>query len=160
MKNNLSNIKKPGFKTPNNYFENFESNIFKQAKTSNNSGQTGFKVPTSYFDTLENQIMDQVKGHHKTKVIKHFNTRHIVYISSIAAAILLWFTFSFPETSAWDNLDSDTVENYLINEDIGSYEIASTLGSTDFSDYNLKINENSIEIYLLDHTDIEDLLIE
>ena len=163
-KENIFKIKETGFSVPEDYFKNFEDTILSQAKLNEIVVETGFKIPDSYFVNVEKQILQQVTNKDASKVISLFNTRNILYISGIAAAILLLFNLSvFKSTSNWESLDSETVENYLINENIGAYEIASTLDNIDFSEENFinqQMNENTIETYLLENIKIEDLIIE
>jgi hypothetical protein len=163
-KENLHNIKETGFSVPKDYFKNFEDSIMSEVKLKEMVNETGYKVPVAYFETLEENILNQVSEKNTSKVISLFNTRNIVYISSIAAAVLLLFNLSiFESKSSWDSLDADTVENYLINENIGAYEIASTLDDIDLSNENFispQVNEKAIENYILNNIDIEDLIIE
>lgn len=163
-KENINNIKGSGFKIPKDYFENLEDHLLNQSKLKNAADQTGFKVPDVYFETLEQNILNQVSKKETIKVISLFTKRNIIFMTGIAAAILLLLNLSiFQSESKWDSLDSETVENYLLNEDIGPYEIASTLGNIDFSEENFvdqHINENILETYLLENMDMENLLIE
>tara|TARA_R110002049_G_scaffold3795_3_gene27537 strand:+ start:72006 stop:72503 length:498 start_codon:yes stop_codon:yes gene_type:complete len=161
---NTHHNKSTGFTVPKDYFKNLEDSILSDIKLNNMVEKPGFKTPNDYFETLEENILNKVSEKDSTKVITLFNKRNILYISSIAAAVLLLFNLSiFESKSTWDALDADTVENYLINENIGAYEIASTLDDIDFSEENFvnqQVNENILETYLLEHTDIENLIIE
>ena len=161
---NKHKIEDTGFTVPKDYFKSFEDLIHSQAKLNNVANKTGYKTPDSYFETFEAKILNQVSENDTSRLIPLFNKRNLVYVSSIAAAILLLFNLSiFEGKSAWETLDSETVENYLINENIGAYEIASTLENIDFLEENFvspHMNEAALEAYLLEHTDIEDLIIE
>lgn len=162
-KEKIHTIKETGFKVPQDYFKNFEVAKLGKSELNSTSNHKGFKIPDSYFETIEDKIINQVSKKNSPKVISLFNKRNLIYISSMAAAILLFFNLSiFERESKWDTLDVETVENYLMNEDIGSYEIASTLDNIDFSEENFVIqhvNETTIETYLLENMDMEDLLI-
>ncbi len=127
--------------------------------------KTGFSLPNNYFESIEDSILNKVSPEKETtKVISIFTKRNLMYISSIAAAILLLFNLSlFGNKPNFDSLDSATVENYIINEDITSLQIASLLTSQEliednFIDYNL--SEEHVENYILDHVDIEDIMLE
>jgi hypothetical protein len=161
-KENLHHIKETGFSVPKDYFKNFEDSILSEVKLNNAVSNTGFEVPDSYFENVEAQILKQVSQKNTSKVISLLNQRTLIYVSSIAAAVLLLFNLSIFETkSSWDSLDVETVENYLINENIGPYEIASTLEDIDFSEENFisqQVSANTIESYILDNIDIEDLI--
>lgn len=164
MKNKkLHHIKSTGFKTPDDYFESFDEKIFSKLNPESQLDsikETGFKVPNNYFESLKNTNL----GENETKVIQLFSKRNIIYVSSIAAAILLLFNLSiFESKPTFDNLDTETVENYFIDENISSYEIAALFTDTQIEEaiiieYNF--SEGNIEEYLLDNADIETLMIE
>jgi hypothetical protein len=165
MKNNyIHNVKNTGFSAPKDYFKDLESSLMRQAKLAASTDNNAFKTPEDYFETIENTILKRVSTKDTSKIISLYNKRTIVYISSIAAAILLLFNLSiFKNELTWDSLDVATVENYLINEDMSSYEIASKLEDIDLSEEDFvqyDLNDANIESYLLIHTDIENLIIE
>lgn len=124
----------------------------------------GFDLPDSYFDTLENNILNRIENEDDTKVIKLFSRRNILYASGIAAAILILFNLSiFSESITIDDLETETVENYIINEGIDSYELAVLLSEDDLLEDELmeqNITDESLEDYLLENLDIEELIIE
>lgn len=162
--NKLHTIKKTGFSLPDNYFDGLEDKILSQSKI-DDIKEPGFKTPNNYFESLEDSILSKVVSEKETtKVISIFTKRNLMYVSSIAAAILLLFNLSvFENKPNFDSLDSETVENYIINEDITSLEIASLLTSQEliednFINYNL--SEEHVENYILDNVDIEDIMLE
>ena len=61
---NLSDLanKETGFTVPENYFEEFNSNIQSRIAIERipNSGNNGFDVPEGYFDNLEQQIKSRI----------------------------------------------------------------------------------------------------
>lgn len=168
MKNNkLHNIKSHGFKVPKDYFDAFEEKLLNKIKDEDvvlGKTATGFKVPNGYFDTVEDLVLQKLSEDNKTKVIPLFRKRTMVYISGIAASILLLFNLSiFEKTPSFDNLETETVENYIIDQDISSYEIASLFTDTELDDNNFvdhNFDAENIEEYLLDNADIEALVIE
>ncbi len=168
MKNKkLHNIKSAGFKIPNDYFESFDEKIFSKLNTESQLGaikETGFKVPSDYFESFNDTILDKNLDEKESKVIQLFSKRNLIYISSIAAAILLLFNLSIFEIEpTFDNLEIETVENYIIDENISSYEIAALLSDEHINEniiINYSINEDHIEEYLLNNADIEALMIE
>jgi hypothetical protein len=161
-KNNLHNIKKTGFKVPEDYFNTLEDTILSHIKLEELSVDSGFKTPENYFDTLENTIINKVSEKETSKVIPLFSKRNLVYISSIAAAILLLFNLSiFQKKSSWNTLDIQTVENYIIEGQMSSYEISSLLSDEELIEENFinyNFNDENIESYLLDNLDINDLI--
>ena len=159
------NIKHSGFKVPDNYFETLEDQLFSEIKLKNTIDDAGFKIPENYLSNLENTIISKVKEEKTGKVISLFNRKKLMYISGVAAAVLLLFTLTFnSKSNNWNNLDFEMVENYMITEDVlDSYEIASLLPEEDLVESNfiqMDFNEENIEKYLLNNLDIEDLTIE
>lgn len=163
-KNNSHNIKRTGFKVPEDYFDNLEDTILSHVKLEELATNSGFKAPENYFENLENQIIDKVSDKETSKVISLFSKRNLVYTSGIAAAILLLFNLSiFQKKSKWSTLDIETVENYIIDEQMTSYEIAYLLSDEQLIEENFinhDFNDENIEAYLLDNLDLSDLIIE
>lgn len=163
--NKLQNIKNTGFKTPDNYFDTLEDRLFTEAKLKANVSGSGFVMPEDYLDGLENTILNKVPKVEEPKVISIFSKRTLVYVSSIAAAILLLFNLSILETkpTTFDSLDTETVENYILEEDIGSYEINTSLTEDDFYVDNFSevtIDDESFEDYILNDVNLEDIMLE
>jgi len=163
MKNKkLHNIKSAGFETPDDYFESFDEIIFSKLNTKSpldSIKETGFKLPSDYFESFDEKVLEK-----ELKVTQLFCKRNLIYISSIAAAILLLFNLSiFESKPSFDNLDTETVESYMIDEDISSYEIAALLSDENLEEnliIDYSISEDTIKDYLLNNADIEALTIE
>lgn len=178
-KSNLHNILNSGFKTPKGYFENLEDTILSEAKLSEiaeTSGlnkpkdyfegledvilntaklnekvsTSGFKIPEDYFETLENTIITK----QEPKVISLFNKKTLLYASSIAAAIALFFSLSiFGDASVTlADVDTELIDNYVLNEtqatDIATLFTETELENTSFIDYNL--SDDTLDNYLED----------
>lgn len=159
-KDKLHNIKKNGFTVPEGYFDSLEDNIIDELKVKESVTNTGFKVPDNYFENLEDSVLSKVSNLEKdTKVIKLFSRKTILFASSIAAAILLLFNLSIFTEKATEP-DFETVENYILNEDISTYEIASLLEEEELTEENFiefSIEEDTVEDYILDNLYVEDL---
>lgn len=164
---NLNNIKKAGFEVPKDYFQNMEDRIMDTIKLNDalqNMDETGFKAPEGYFDTLEDVVLTKVKDDKNPKVISLFNKQNLIYISGVAAAVLIMFNvFWNSSDTSIDTIDAEMVENYIIDQGINTYEIASLLSNDD--DINLDIelfdetfNEDSLEDYLFENVDLEDFI--
>ena len=167
MKKSINNIKETGFKTPNNYFDAVEDNIMNVIQQENSvdaSKETGFRTPEKYFDALEDVIFNKIAKENSPKVITLFSKRNLIYASSIAAAILLIFNLSiFDKEDPWNSLENLTLENYIINEGIDTYELAALLSEDDLLEEDFieqNITDETLENYLLDNLDFEDLIIE
>lgn len=168
MKNKkLNTVKSTGFKVPKMYFDAFENNLLSKIdKEENilNVNSTGFKTPKGYFDSLEERIIQNTSNKKETKVISLINKKTVVFISSIAAAVLLLFNLSiFENNITFGDIETETVQNYIIDENISSYEIASLFNDEELNEdtlINHNFEEENIEEYLLNNADIESLLIE
>jgi hypothetical protein len=161
-KGKLNNIKNSGFKTPNNYFDGLEDSIMDQINLSEKITGTGFKTPDNYFETLEDKIL--VKVNHKTKVIPLFSKRNLVYVVGIAAALILMFNLIGNRNElTFDDLEMTSIENYLSEEDINAYELASLLTNDELITDNFidsEVPSDILEEYLLQNSTIEDLITE
>lgn len=158
----IDTIKTTGFEIPKNYFEGLEDQIMAQTKISE-VDNSGFKLPDGYMDTLEDQLMSALSQKTPPKVVPLFGKRTIIYASSIAATVLLLLNLSLFEKDN-SELEDQTVENYIINEAMSSYDIASLLEDEDLIEENFvdhNFSEEHIENYVLDHLDdIEELILE
>ncbi|WP_406683107.1 hypothetical protein N1F78_10460 [Seonamhaeicola sp. MEBiC1930] len=158
-KNKLHNIEESGFKVPDGYFDTLEDNIMSELKLKELTNSSGFKAPNNYFDTLEDVIINNISKETEPKVIQLFSKKRLIYFSGIAATILLLLTLNF-NTKTEEELDYQTVENYILDENISSYEIASLLDENDLAEelfIENGIDEDVIEDYILNNLDVEDL---
>ncbi|TJY36151.1 hypothetical protein [Pontimicrobium aquaticum] len=164
----LNNIKKTGFEVPKDYFHNMEDKIMDAIKLNDalqNMGDAGFKAPEGYFDALEDVVLTKIKDSKNPKVISLFNKQTLMYISGVAAAILIMFSVFWNKNEvSIDTIEAELVENYFIEQGINTYEIASLL-TEDNNDINLDIelfddtfNDDSLEDYLLENVNLEDFI--
>lgn len=162
-KNNINNIKDTGFKVPKDYFANLEDRLMSDIKLNQTVKNSGFKLPDNYFNTLENQVLSGVSKKEPTKVIPLFNKKNLLYVASVAAAVLLLLNLSiFEKKTNWDTLNADTVENYILNGNVGTYEIASLLLEGDIEEENftsIEFTDEAMEGYFIENANIEDLMI-
>lgn len=161
MKTKLDNIKGSGFKVPANYFNELEETIIRNSKLKKAADSSGFNTPDNYFENFEDKILETVTT--EPKVIALFSTRNLVYISSIAAAIVILISvFNRPRDSFnLEAIETASIENYLFEEGLATSEIASLFSEENIT--NLEINEqaistSSLETYLLNNADIEDII--
>ena len=165
MKNkNLKNIQESGFKIPEGYFEDFENTIMDHAILKEKVKDSGFTVPKDYFNTLEDNILSNVAEKEPVKIISLINKKTIIYLSGIAATILLLFNiFTFNEEFNYDSLDIETVEHYILSENLETEELASLFNDSDFLEegfMTINFSEEAIEDYAIDNLEINDLYIE
>ncbi len=164
-KDKLHNNKSSGFKTPNQYFESFEDKLFErlnQKESIKGIESTGYKVPKDFFDSIEDNIFDKLKTENKP-VISLQSRKTFYYITGIAASLLLLFAIFINTEKSEESLSIEMVETYLENRDLNSYEIAQLLYDTDlleddFTIINTPYEEDNLESYLLDNSDIETIL--
>lgn len=165
--NKLNSIKSSGFKVPKDYLESFEDNFFDAIANNNLNSikDNGFQVPETYFDSLEDKIIGKLSKENYGKVIPLYNKKSVRLVASVAAAVLIMLFFGpslFNNKPTFDNLQTETVENYII-EDLSSYEIASLLSEEQLKHeifVNSEIKNENLETYLLDNLDVEDLIVE
>ena len=167
MKNKqLHNIKSTGFKTPDNYFESFDESLFlklSENELTSKIDSSGFKVPDNYFETFDDKVIKAIEENEATKIISLGNWKKIIYVSGIAASLVLVFNLLFATENelTFSDLETASIEYYLINEELSAYEIAPYLGSNeldsdDFIDTKMKASD--IEAYLLQNSDVEHLI--
>jgi hypothetical protein len=163
-KNKLHNIKSTGFTTPNDYFESFEDKLLYRIKSEEikeSVEKTGFTVPKDYFIAVENSILSKVST--SDKPIVKLNTRQtFYYIAGIAASLVLMFAI-FINNGTNEELTIEMVETYLEERNLDSYELAQLLSDVDlleedFTIINTPYEEDNLEYYLLESTDVESYL--
>jgi len=164
MKNKkLEHIKSAGFKTPDNYFESFDAKLkarLSENDTIENVEASGFKIPDNYFETLDDKILNKVKDDKPVITLK--SKQKLYYIAGIAASLILLFAI-FINKDTTDDISAEMVESYFQESDLDSYELAELLSDAelledDFIITETDYNEDNLETYLLDNSDIEELL--
>lgn len=159
-----NNAKKP-FKVPDNYFQELDAEIFakinfeKSAPVSKNSG---FVVPDNYFENLDAQIISAAKSQKSTKVISLFNWKNVAMISGIAATLALMISLVFVKGKPldFDDLETASIERYISEEDINTYEMAQFLELNFLELYEVTgsdLSESALEDYLLENATLNDL---
>ena len=166
--NKLNNIKDPGFKTSENYFSSFEDAVFDKLNTKNLKDtfeDHGFVAPDDYLSTIEERVFNELDTQvNEVKVVSLFSKRNLLYLSGVAAAILIMFSIYInKDQSTFEDLDVDLVENYIIDQNLSSFEIAQLLTDEELLQVNNEImdeafGEESLENYLLEHVNFEDIL--
>lgn len=164
MKNETKN---KGFKTPKNYFNELESNLFGKIEEFSLPKEQGFKVPQDYFDTLDDKIINQVSFSEKeTKTIALFSKKTFWYAASIAACAMIIFSLiNKPSTTInFQEIEFSSIENYIEegNLNLHTEELASILIDEDI-ETNLKtelFSDQEIENYLLENNSDNSLFTE
>jgi hypothetical protein len=166
-KKQLHNNNNQGFKTPDNYFDNFEHRLFGNVGASElqkESQVSGFTVPDNYFENLESVVVHQ-NINKQTKVISIFKNYWPQSSVAVAAsiALILFLIFNKSENLTFNTLEVASIENYILNTDVTASDIAQYLTDDDFDNSltdNAIFTEDYLENYLLNNSNIEYLLIE
>ncbi|MBT8272026.1 MAG: hypothetical protein HKO90_04130 [Flavobacteriaceae bacterium] len=166
MSKPLNDINEPGFKSPDGYFENFEEALLARIKTEElkrSVDDHGHRLPEDYFSSFEDRVMDKLTPA-QTKVIPLFNRKKLYYVSGIAAAIIILVAvFVNRGETADGTLNYETVENYIIEQDVSAYEIASLLTEEEIDAIGLEIisdemTDETLEDYLLNNIELEEII--
>jgi hypothetical protein len=167
MQKDLNNIKNTGFKVPKDYFNTLEDTILSKIKAESilkDIDSPGFEMPNGYLDTLEDTVFNTLPKKENSKVISLFSKKNLIYITGVAAAIVIMFSFFWNNTNASEmELDYEMVESYLIDQNISSFEFASLLTEEELLNINSEImdeayNDESMEDYLLENVNFEDII--
>lgn len=162
-KEKIHNIKSNGFKTPHNYFQSFEDELFERLnkeETIEDVNNSGFTAPKGYFESLDDKIFNKLED----KTIVRLSTRKaLYYITGVAASLLVLFAIFINNNGKTQELSAEMVETYFKNSDLDSYELAELLVNADIleEDFTLietEYKEENLESYLLENTDIETIL--
>lgn len=165
MKNDKDIPKQSGFAAPDGYLDDLEDRLMEHAATTLPE-ETGFVVPDGYFDGLEEQIMQRLKPEVAVVPIsagaKWVKLRWAV--SAIAACLvgfLLWNQGSEPEAD-WP--DAAEMLSYLEEEamDLSDDDLLGYLNEGELEELlqTPMAEEDELELYLIDHLDDTELLIE
>lgn len=164
-KNNLRNIKSTGFTTPDQYFESFDDKLFQHLNQNGSIEgieKSGHTVPKDYFESVEETIWSRLPTEEKSIMPLKSRTPYY-YVAGIAASLILlvaiFITYEKPENA----LSIDMVETYLENRGLNSYELAQLLSDVDLLEDDFTIikttyEEDHLESYLLEHSDIESII--
>lgn len=166
MKNNkLHNIKTSGFKEPDGYLESFDELLMNKLKENHSLKglqNTGFKVPEHYFENFDDKIIKAVSSEKEVKVIPLMSWKKAIYVSGIAASIILMISLfnNYNNKPTFDNLETALIDEYIIDEDFTNEDIATLLSDdltlNNFMDSHL-IDDN-LEEYILNNSSVEDYL--
>jgi hypothetical protein len=164
-KDKLHNIKSTGFKIPDQYLESFDDKLFEclnKNESINDIETSGYKVPKDYFDSVEDNILSRLNTE-DTSIISLKYRKTFYYIAGIAASLVLLFSIFIKSERPEDLISVEMVEVYLENRDLNSYELAQLLSDIDLLEDDFEIikppyEEDNLESYLLEHSDIESIL--
>ncbi|MBG44845.1 MAG: hypothetical protein CL530_12850 [Aequorivita sp.] len=156
----------PNFKTPENYFEDFEERLFSKIAEENFPKSTGFKIPKQYFENLDVRILKEVSLSEKPKkVIPLFPRKYFGYAAAIAASLVIGFTLfnTKGEISNLDSLQLAAIDTYIEegNLNLDLYDVTSYIENEDIANIDLDgkyFTDGSLKEYLLENIDTETLI--
>tara|TARA_B100000497_G_scaffold47843_1_gene55342 strand:- start:505 stop:972 length:468 start_codon:yes stop_codon:yes gene_type:complete len=144
------------FKVPKDYFKNFDANFFIEQELKNKVQKTGFKTPDGYL----NDFNVSIPKTSKVTNLRKLNKKYSIYISGIAAALILLFMFIMPKKDN-EEVSLEILEDYLLSEVDQSDLLSNILTLDELNDlYILNVSSSEIENYLLQNASIETLLID
>jgi hypothetical protein len=160
LKNSLESLdnlgcKTTGYKTPESYFENFDEALFAKIAASTLPKKHGFKVPDSYFENLEDKIVAKAIASKKPQQKVITLKRALVFVSGIAAAMVLYFNIAktnepVKEEISFDSLTVSEINTWLEDESfhIGNYAIGTEFEVSSEKNEVLDIPASDLEEYL------------
>lgn len=156
--NNIS-----GFKTPQNYFDDFEERLFQKIEEEQFPKSSGFKVPDGYFKNLDGRILKSVTQSNSTekkKVISLIPKKYFGYAAAIAACLLVAIQVFTPQ-GEHPNIDSikismldKYIEDGYLNMNL--YELTNYFEASDISGLHIDLElipEGVLESYLKENMD-------
>lgn len=161
-KETIHNITSPGFKTPKNYFDTFENKLLERISEKDamlGIETTGYKVPNDYFNSVEATILSKIETAEKP-IVKLKPRTTFYYMAGIAASLLLLFAIFINNEQTEETFTAEMVEAYFEESDLSSYDLAQLFSETDLLDEDFKIintpyEEDNLELYLLENSDVE-----
>lgn len=176
MNTNESDINKPKFQLPDNYFEQFGEELQAQIALEKALGgkvSTGFSTPEAYFENrtwrvtpISNAEVHE-KGEKSSKVISMFTRKTLWSGLSIAAVAIIVVSLMNPisDPTTFDSLDLADIENYMNNEDVAftTDELAVLLSDeamNTLTENNAFLDDEQLIDYLEESTDMYQISIE
>lgn len=166
MKNKkLHNIKSSGFKAPDGYLESFDELLFNKLKESSplyGLENSGFIAPENYFESFEEKFAKTLTSEKEIKVIPFIPWKKMLYVSGIAASIILMVNLFNNDYNkpTFENLETALIDDYIVEEDFTNEDIASLvtedLTLDKFMDSHLI--DADLEEYILNNSSVEEYL--
>lgn len=165
-KSQLHNINTTGFKIPSEYMESLDERILAKLSAQDNLSSVrapGFKVPENYFENFDARLSQQLSKEQHPKVRMLWTRRNFMMASGIAASLMIFLTvlLNTEKQTSFQNLETASIERYLNDENLSSYDILSVLNMDDLQMDDFVSNTipvESLESYLLDNATIEDII--
>ena len=125
--------------------------------------ETGFKTPDNYFENFSIKMMEQLPKN-EPKVISIFQKRKNIFMLVAAVLVLaLMIPIVIPSTENSKDLDAAALENYITYQsNVNQYDLISVLESEDISTLNsgIDLEDDAIEDHLSTNANLENLILE
>lgn len=125
---------------------------------------TGFKTPENYFDDFSTKILQQVNEEKETKVIPIYKRKKVLSLLAAAVvviALMIPIVNNYNTTSK--ELDEDTLETYLsYQSNLNQYDLIKELDSKDIDKLGkgVALEQETLEDILASNPNIENLISE
>lgn len=153
-------IQSSGFKIPEGYFENFESDLYNRIDEKDFPEKSGFTVPENYFDQLPQTVAEAVSKENKT--IRLFPGKTLAAVSAVAALLILAFLVFRPEPEIiqFDQLQLSLIDKYIEDGNIrvDIYDLEHYLDEQVLSQFNpleASFSQEAILDYLWENSDYD-----
>lgn len=128
---------------------------------------SGFKTPDNYFDNFSVNLMQKLPMEpisQETKVISIFRKRKSIFMAAAAVLVLaIMIPIAYKANTTNKEVDTATLENYLTQEtNLNQYELIGEIEpeSTTLISPPKKVDRETIEDVLATNPNIENLVIE
>ncbi|WP_209403206.1 hypothetical protein [Pseudozobellia sp. WGM2] len=142
---NKQNNKNP-FKTPDNYFESFDSRLKERLSQGISSipKEEGFVVPDGYFDTVHDAISKRLDSQDSNVIQLNPYKKYYYWAATVAAILIVALVLNLTSSAepTFESLADSDIDNYFENNDIdlSTYEIAEVLPLDQLQVYDIMEN--------------------
>lgn len=125
---------------------------------------TGFKTPENYFDDFSTKILQQVNEEKETKVIPIYKRKKVLsFLAAAVVVIALMIPVVNNYNNTSKELDEDTLETYLsYQSNLNQYDLIKELDSKDIDKLGkgVALEQETLEDILASNPNIENLISE
>lgn len=126
--------------------------------------ETGFKTPDNYFENFSDKLLLELP-HNEPKVIPFFKRRNsfLMLVAAVFIITLMIPILNTTQVNTVSELDETTLENYLSYQtNVNQYDLINVLDADDINkiDTPVILEEKTIEDILVDNANLEHFIIE
>jgi|SRR5699024_8030631 len=146
------------FKLPEDYFNDFEDQLFLKIDEESFPKTTGFRVPDGYFYKLEDSVFDKIRREKNPPIIHLIPRKVLLYASAVAACLIIGFSI-FPSSQSHsnpENIHLSVIDHYIEdgNLDMDLYDVTHYLRNLEDFDLDIEnflIPDETIEEYFFEN---------